>query len=191
MALAVHRFPNFYEYWMMSPLRKHAKYKKFLFAIFSFFSISWYPGITESREIKISSKITPFVKIVCFRSGLSIGKEIIFKLKRHQLKAEEKSGHLFYTNFGALASAYGLFKTFNYPIYLPTFFRAPLITPFCFPTWAFSQLLRYQNTHLAMLNSVFGALYLKKIPALAFQKELIEAPLRINWFGELTKYLDV
>ena len=54
--------------------------------------------------------------------------------------------------------------------------RAPLITPFCFPTWAFSQLLRYQNTHLAMLNSVFGALYLKKIPVLVFQKELIEVP---------------
>jgi hypothetical protein len=52
----------------------------------------------------------------------------------------------------------------------------PLITPFCFPTWAFSQLRRYQNTHLAMLNSVFGALYLKKIPALVFQKELIEVP---------------
>jgi hypothetical protein len=27
-----------------------------------------------------------------------------------------------------------------------------------------------------MLNSVFGALYLKKIPALVFQKELIEVP---------------
>jgi len=42
----------------------------------------------------------------------------------------------------------------------------------------------YQNTHLAMLNSlprqqagVFSALYLKKIPALVFQKELIEVPL--------------
>jgi len=68
---------------------------------------------------------------------------------------------------------------------------APLITPFCFQTWAFSQLLcrtpakaDYQNTHLAMLNSlpsrqagVFGALYLKKILALVFQKELIEVPL--------------
>jgi hypothetical protein len=56
-------------------------------------------------------------------------------------------------------------------------FRGPLITPFCFPTWAFSQLLRYQNTHITMLNSVFGALYLKKIPALVFQKELVEVPL--------------
>ena len=55
-------------------------------------------------------------------------------------------------------------------------FRASLITLFCFPTGSFSQLLRYQNTHLAMLNSVFGALYLKKIPALVFQKELIEVP---------------
>jgi len=42
----------------------------------------------------------------------------------------------------------------------------------------------YQNTHLAMLNSllrrqvvVFGALYLKKIPVLVFQKELVEVPL--------------
>jgi len=42
----------------------------------------------------------------------------------------------------------------------------------------------YQNTRLAMLNSlsrrqagVFGALYLKKISALVFQKELIEVPL--------------
>ncbi len=36
---------------------------------------------------------------------------------------------------------------------------------------------RYQNAHLAMLNSVFGALYLKKIPDLAFQNELIEEPI--------------
>ena len=69
--------------------------------------------------------------------------------------------------------------------------RAPLITPFCFPTWAFSSYCAclpakagYQNTHLAMLNSlprrqagVFGPYYVKKIPALIFQNELIEAPI--------------
>jgi hypothetical protein len=65
-------------------------------------------------------------------------------------------------------------------------FRAPLITPFCFPTWSFSQLLRYQNTHLAMLNSVFGALYLKKIPALVFQKELIEVPNSLKIINSTT-----
>jgi hypothetical protein len=52
-----------------------------------------------------------------------------------------------------------------------------LITPFCFPTWAFFQLRRYQNTHPdSYRDSVFGALYQKKIPALVFQKELIEVP---------------
>jgi hypothetical protein len=45
-----------------------------------------------------------------------------------------------------------------------------------FPNLGFFQLLRYQNTHLTMLNSVFGVLYLKKIPAFVFQKELIEVP---------------
>jgi hypothetical protein len=70
-------------------------------------------------------------------------------------------------------------------------FRGPLITPFCFPTWAFSQLQRYQNTHLAMLNSVFGALYLKKIPALVFQKELIEVPISLNVEKGTIFYLSV
>ena len=56
---------------MLSPLQKQTKSKKLLLAIFSFFSISWYSGITESRKIKISSKSTLFVKIACFRSGLN------------------------------------------------------------------------------------------------------------------------
>jgi hypothetical protein len=64
-------------------------------------------------------------------------------------------------------------------------YRAPLITQFCFPTGSFSQLLRYQNTHLSMLNSVFGALYLKKIPALVFQNELIEVPYM--YIGEIKR----
>ncbi len=34
-----------------------------------------------------------------------------------------------------------------------------------------------------MLNSVFGVLYLKKIPALEFQKELIEMPCRLKEGG--------
>jgi hypothetical protein len=55
-------------------------------------------------------------------------------------------------------------------------YRAPLITPFCFPTWAFFQLRRYQNTHLAMLNSVFGALYLKKNTCVGIPKGINRGP---------------
>ncbi len=70
-----------------------------------------------------------------------------------------------------------MFGGFDFALVKSKFYLwAPLLTPFCFPTWSFSQLLRYQNTHLAMPNSVFGVLYLKKIPALEFQKELIEVP---------------
>jgi len=71
---------------------------------------------------------------------------------------------------------YFIIELFFVMLFALLYFRASLLTPFCFPTWAFFQLLRYQNTHLAMLNSVFGALHLKKLPAFVFQKELIEVP---------------
>ena len=56
-------------------------------------------------------------------------------------------------------------------------FRAPLKTLLWLLTCSSFQLLRCRNTHLAQLNSVFSALYLKKITALSFQTELLEMPL--------------
>ena len=56
-------------------------------------------------------------------------------------------------------------------------FRAPLKTLLWLLTCSSFQLLRCRNTHLAQLNSVFSALYLKKTTALSFQTELLEMPL--------------
>jgi hypothetical protein len=54
--------------------------------------------------------------------------------------------------------------------------RAPLKTLLWLLTCSFFQLLPFRNTHLAQLNSVFSALYLKKTTALSFQTELLEMP---------------
>lgn len=55
-----------------------------------------------------------------------------------------------------------------------TYFWASLKTQFLLLICYFSQLLRYENSHLARLNSAFVASYLKKTPALSFQKKSIE-----------------
>ena len=57
---------------------------------------------------------------------------------------------------------------------------APLKTLLWLLTCSSFQLLRCRNTHLAQLNSVFSALYLKKITALSFQTELLEMPITKN-----------
>ena len=58
--------------------------------------------------------------------------------------------------------------------------RAPLKTLLWSLTCSLFQLLRCRNTHLAQLNSVFSASYLKKITSLSFQTELLEMPININ-----------
>jgi hypothetical protein len=73
-----------------------------------------------------------------------------------------------------LALSFELYLIFANEI--DSIFRAPLKTLLWLLTCFFFQLLRCRNTHLAQLNSVFSALYLKKITALSFQTELLEMP---------------